>query len=152
MEVLESKVKKKESKGAEVKGVALTGNELFEVQQAVQKVLETSNSLKGYYVKTLLANLERLDPVMVPVVSAHAELVKKYKKKDEEGNPLRDQTGFKFENDDDAQKYQAEASKLFEKSHYTVDFVKMSHADFDEMPINTAQNQNIYLVLKYLVE
>lgn len=154
MEVLESKVKGKLKKtlSGTVNGVALTGNELFEVQQAVQKVLETSDSLKGFYVRKMLSNLERLDPVLVPIIDEHSKLIKELVKKNKDGQPERDQNGFKFENDDNAQKYQAKVAEIFEKELYTIEFVKMSIAEFDNMPVNTKEHRTIYLVLKYLVE
>ena len=108
--------------------------------------------MAGYYVRIFLANLERLDPAMLPIVDEHSKVVRTYTKLDEVGNPVRTEAGFEFEDDDKKQKYEAETARLFEKTKYEIDFVKMTYDDFDKMPINTAKNNKIFLVLKYLVE
>jgi hypothetical protein len=53
MEVLEN-VKDEETV---MSSVELTGNDLFEVQRAVQGLLESSTNLKGFYVRKILKNL-----------------------------------------------------------------------------------------------
>ena len=140
------------SKEAKKSTLQLNGNQLFEAQQAIQKVLETSSNIKGFYVRKMISNLSILDPIMFPVIEKHGKLVLEYVEKDENGSPIRLANGFKFEDDDKKQKYEAEASKVFEKELYDISFDKMSVADFDAMPINTKENHTIYLVLKYLVE
>ncbi len=152
MEVLSKETERHLELGLAHDEVALNGNQLFELQQAVQKVLETSDNLKGYYVRKMLSNLENLDPSMLPIVDEHSKIVKANVKLDDAGNPLRTEAGFEFDDDDKKQKYEAETARLFEKTEYIVRLVRMSYNDFDNMPINTAQNSKIFLILKYLVE
>ena len=149
MEAVKEKVKK-QSKANE-KGSSMTVNDGLEVQQAIQKMLQTSTNLKGKYVRVFLSNLESLDPVLSPIMAKQNDLVDKYVEKDEKGDPKRGAVGFSFNNDDDQQKFEAETKNNWSTPMVDVKFFQMSIEDFDEMPIDTSKNDSMFLILKYLV-
>ncbi len=134
----------------EVTENVLTGNELFELQQAIQTHLQTSESLKGYHVRLMLGNLERLDPILIPLVEKHSLIIEKYCKKDESGQVVKTPNGFEFESEDNAQKYAAESKALWESEIENVQLVSFPYSVFDEMVFNMAKNNKVYLLLKHL--
>lgn len=129
----------------------MTVNDVMEIQQAIQKMLQTSTALKGKYVKVFLGNMEILEPILAPVIKEQNEVVKKYVPMDDNDQPKRNGEGFKFDNDDDAQKFDADSKKNWSTPASEFKFLKMSALDFDEMPIDTSKNDSMYLILKYLV-
>lgn len=149
MEVL-SKVKKEKKLKDLVKGIVLTGNDLFELQQAVQKTLETSTSMKGKHVRLFLNNLEVIDPIVVPLVEKHAEVIKEYVKKDDLGKPIRDENGFHFDSKKDKDLYEKKSDAIFFKE-ITVSLKTFSSSVFDEIEFNMSKNDTVYLILRHLV-
>jgi len=144
-------VKEKKRK-ASVKG-AMTVNDGMEVQQAINKMLQTSTGLKGKYVRIFLGNMEILDPLLSPIVKKQNDLVREYVPMDENDQPKRAANGFDFGGDDDkAQKFEAMSAENWSTPMGKFKFLKMSASDFDEMPIDTSKNDSMYLILKYLVE
>ena len=128
----------------------VTGNELFELQQAINKVLLTSEKIKGLHCRLLLDNLAILDPILVPLVTEHSKVITNYVKTREDGTPMRDQSGFHFNNDNDRNNYEKESEEIWGKEVY-VELAKFSIAVFDEMEFNTKENNTVYLILKHLV-
>jgi hypothetical protein len=132
-----------------IQSVKLTGNELFELQQAVSKTLMTSERIKGLHVRLLLDNLSILDPIIVPLVTEHSKVITKYVKTRENGTPMRDETGFHFAKDEDKVNYEKESDEIFNKE-INIDLCKFSVSVFDEIEFNTKENNTVYLVLKHL--
>lgn len=129
----------------------VTGNELFELQQAINKVLLTSEKIKGLHCRLLLDNLAILDPILVPLVTEHSKVITKYVKTREDGTPMRDQSGFHFNNDNDRNNYEKESEQIWGKEVY-VELATFSLSVFDEMEFNTKENNTVYLILKHLVK
>tara|TARA_R110002126_G_scaffold135589_4_gene279899 strand:- start:872 stop:1324 length:453 start_codon:yes stop_codon:yes gene_type:complete len=139
----------KEKKSTEV---MFSGNQLFELQQAVQTHLNTSEKLQGNYVRFFLANLESLDPILIPLVEKHAEVIRKYANLDEKGAPVRGQEGFTFSEDKKKAAYDAESKVIWDDTKMTANLSKMPLSLFDLMPINTKDNNKIVIILNHLVE
>jgi len=132
--------------------VMFSGNELFELQQAVQNHLQTSETLQGNYVRFFLANLESLDPILIPLVEKHSEVIKKYADLDDKGAPVRSESGFSFSDDLKKADYDKESKVIWDDTKLEANLFKMPISMFDQMPINTAKNNKIVLILKHLVE
>jgi hypothetical protein len=131
----------------------LTVNELLNIQQAIQMMLESSQSMKGKYVRVFLKNMDQIDTILAPAMKKQNDLTDKYCEKGEDGLPIRDEADknkLKFKNDDDAQKFDALVSKIWDEE-VKISLPKMSIVDFDELEINTSRNNSMYLILKYLV-
>ena len=132
--------------------VMFSGNELFEIKNAIELHLHSSSSLLGRHVRIMLDNLERLDPILIPLVEAHSKVILKYAKLDGNKKPIRGEGGFEF---DDAKKkaaYEKESKTLWEDTKVSVEFSKFPLFIFDEMPFNTEKNNKVFMILKYLVE
>ena len=135
----------------EVKIIKTTGNELFEIQQAVQKTLSTSISIKGEHVRFFLDNLQILDPVVMPLVQKHSEVINKYVSKKEDGSPNRNELGFVFDNEDLKNKYEVESEKIWGKTISS--YVRtIDSKSFDEINFNMKENNTVYLIIKWLTK
>jgi hypothetical protein len=145
MEVVKEKATKK-SLNVEV----LTGNGLFELQQAIQKTLSTSTRMKGKDVRIFLENLMKIDPVVVPLIEEHSKVVKEFAKKNEDGGPVRDNNGFHFESEENKATYEAASEKIW-NSEISIELVKFPVEIFDSMEFNMKENNTVYLILKHLV-
>lgn len=135
----------------EVKIIKTTGNELFEIQQAVQKTLSTSISIKGKHVRFFLDNLQILDPVVMPLVQKHSEVINKYVSKKEDGSAKRNELGFVFDNEDLKNKYEVESEKIWGKTISS--YVRtIDSKSFDEINFNMKENNTVYLIIKWLTK
>ena len=135
----------------EVKIIKTTGNELFEIQQAVQKTLSTSISIKGEHVRFFLDNLQILDPVVMPLVQKHSEVINKYVSKKEDGSANRNELGFVFDNEDLKNKYEVESEKIWGKTISS--YVRtIDSKSFDEINFNMKENNTVYLIIKWLTK
>jgi len=129
--------------------VKLTGNELFELQQAINKTLLTSEKIKGLHCRLLLDNLAILDPILIPLVTVHSKVIVKYAKTREDGTPMRDQSGFHFNNDEDRLLYEKESEEIWGQE-IVIELSKFSLDIFDKIEFNTKENNTVYLLLKHL--
>ena len=130
--------------------VNITGNELFELQQAVQKTLSTSVSIKGESVRFLLDNLTLFDPVVIPLVEEHGKVIKEFVSKKEDGSPERNENGFVFENEDLKKEYDKYSEEIWGKT--IILYVRTTNVDkFDKMDFNMKENNTVYLILKWLI-
>ena len=135
----------------EKKIIEVTGNELFEIQQAVQKTLSTSISMKGEYVRFFLDNLTLFDPVVMPMVDKHSKVITKYVSKREDGSPNRNKDGFVFDDEKSKQNYEAESDEIWNKT-ITVYVRTIESEDFDKIEFNMKENNTVYLILKWLTK
>jgi len=124
---------------------------LFEIQQAVQKTLSTSVSMKGEYVRFFLDNLTLFDSVVMPMVDKHSKVIVKYVSKTEDGSPKRNEAGFVFDNEDSKNKYELESDKIWGKT-MNVYVRTISPQDFDKIEFNMKENNTVYLILKWLTK
>lgn len=129
--------------------VKLTGNQLFELQQAINQVLLTSERIKGLHCRLLLDNLALLDPIIVPLVTEHSKVIAKYVKTKEDGSPMRGKDGFHFNTDAEKTAYESESDKIW-GVEIEAELSKFPLSIFDEFEFNTKENNTVYLVLKHL--
>ena len=126
-----------------LKLVSLSGNDLFELQQAVQKTLSTSVSIKGEYVRFFLDNLQLFDPVVLPLVELHGKVINE--------SPKRDENGFLFDSEELEKKYHTSSEKIWGEvvNVYvkTIDLKK-----FDQINFNMKENNTVYLIIKWLTK
>ena len=134
-----------------LKLVSLSGNDLFELQQAVQKTLSTSVSIKGEYVRFFLDNLQLFDPVVLPLVELHGKVINEFASKKEDGSPKRDENGFLFDSEELEKKYHTSSEKIWGEvvNVYvkTIDLKK-----FDQINFNMKENNTVYLIIKWLTK
>jgi len=135
----------------EVKIIEVDGNELFEIQQAVQKTLSTSVSMRGEFVRFFLDNLSLFDPVVIPLVEKHSKVIAEYVSKNEEGSPERTKEGFVFENEDLKNKYEVESSKIW-NNKIKVYVRTIDSVTFDKIEFNMKENNTVFLILKWLTK
>jgi len=135
----------------EVKIINVNGNELFEIQQAVQKTLTTSISMKGEFVRFFLDNLTLFDPVVIPLVDKHSKVISKYVSKNEDGTPKRNDEGFVFENEDLKNKYEVESAKIW-NNNMKVYVRTIEASTFDKIEFNMKENNTVFLILKWLTK
>ena len=135
----------------DLKVISLNGNELFELQQAVQKTLSTSVSIKGEYVRFFLDNLQLSDPVVLPLVELHSKVIQEFVSKQKDGSPMRDESGFVFENEELENKYNASSEKIWgEVVNVYVKTIDVSK--FDQIKFNMKENNTVYLIIKWLTK
>jgi len=135
----------------ETKIIEVNGNELFEIQQAVQKTLTTSISMKGEFVRFFLDNLTLFDPVVIPLVDKHSKVISKYVSKNEDGTPKRNDEGFVFENEDSKNKYEVESAKIW-NNNMKVYVRTIEASTFDKIEFNMKENNTVFLILKWLTK
>ena len=139
------------SGNSDLKVISLNGNDLFELQQAVQKTLSTSVSIKGEYVRFFLDNLQLFDPVVIPLVELHSKVIQEFASKNEDGSPMRDETGFVFENEELKSKYNDASEKIWGKV-VNVYVKTISTNKYDQIEFNMKENNTVYLIIKWLTK
>lgn len=164
MQVVEKENVKKAKKEV-AKGTPTVG-ELFEVQKAMDRFVQTSNALKGKYVRIFHQNMNAIHPLLMEASDKQISIMKQYIELDENGEfkrvqepvvegqepkPANPNAPFAYKSDDDQQKCDAELNALWTSVPEDLKLWKLTKEEFDSLIINPAVNRQISLIIDYLV-
>ena len=164
MEVVEKEATESVVKEKGTKAIVLKPNigELFELQKACSRLLQTSNAMKGKYIRILHQNANTMHPILLEASERQLVIMKSHIVLDEKGEMTRvveevkegeqqnPNAPFAYKSEDDEQMCQAELNALW-ISVPDLKLYKLTKEEFDSLIINPIANKEIGLIIEFLV-